>query len=604
MLAITCSRSVQACRRLQRKRWIASSNLRKGIRSRCSRPAFTYSPLKNPTKGFPQRSTERGRTAGNDMAHDVFISYSSSDKAAADAVCAKLESLRIRCWIAPRDISPGTEWSLSIVDAIEASRAFVLIFSRQANNSTQIAREVERAVNRGLPIIPLRIEDVVPSRSIAYYLGAVHWLDALYPPLEMHLEKLAVAISAILGVEGKVAAAVPAKQADTNRALAERITGELYVNRIEDLAALSVSRSLRQVLDSLAPKLPGRLDRIARQSDQILRLQDPGRRLEATESALRSLAEIQSELLDQSSAIADAVIRIAARWADLLTGAREAAQAAVEEARELENPFIFGNPIHAWSDGLFTGRRDIAVEIERNILRAAQTPTFLLYGQRRMGKTSILNQLPTLLGPGFLPVTIDCQAPATVESQPALLRHVSRCLSSALNLRLGITHNDVQTRQTKGAEPLPLDALQNDSFSVFEDWLDGFQAQLPTDTHVLLCLDEFERLNETVIAGWGTRFLDALRHWLQHRPCFALMFIGSHTFEQLGPAWTDRFSECAQVEGELPGRCRHTETAYQTDADFQPEVCAGSIGSDYKSYARSTIFDPSARIGTCTLLES
>ncbi len=293
---------------------------------------------------------------------------------------------------------------------------------------------------------------------------------------------------------------------------------------------------------------PDRLDRIARQSDQILRLQDPGRRLEATESALRSLAEIQSELLDQSSAIADAVIRIAARWADLLTGAREAAQAAVEEARELENPFIFGNPIHAWSDGLFTGRRDIAVEIERNILRAAQTPTFLLYGQRRMGKTSILNQLPTLLGPGFLPVTIDCQAPATVESQPALLRHVSRCLSSALNLRLGITHNDVQTRQTKGAEPLPLDALQNDSFSVFEDWLDGFQAQLPTDTHVLLCLDEFERLNETVIAGWGTRFLDALRHWLQHRPCFALMFIGSHTFEQLGPAWTDRFLSARRLK--------------------------------------------------------
>jgi hypothetical protein len=65
---------------------------------------------------------------------------------------------------------------------------------------------------------------------------------------------------------------------------------------------------------------------------------------------------------------------------------------------------------------------------------------------------------------------------------------------------------------------------------------------------LLLCLDEFERLQEIVIAGWGGRFLDALRHWLQHRPHFALMFIGSHTFEQLGSAWTDRFLSARRVK--------------------------------------------------------
>jgi hypothetical protein len=44
------------------------------------------------------------------MARDVFISYSSKDKPTADAVCATLEANGIRCWIAPRDVVPGSDW--------------------------------------------------------------------------------------------------------------------------------------------------------------------------------------------------------------------------------------------------------------------------------------------------------------------------------------------------------------------------------------------------------------------------------------------------------------------------------------------------------------
>jgi TIR domain len=44
------------------------------------------------------------------MAHDVFISYSSKDKTIADAVLAKLEERGLRCWIASRDIIPGSNW--------------------------------------------------------------------------------------------------------------------------------------------------------------------------------------------------------------------------------------------------------------------------------------------------------------------------------------------------------------------------------------------------------------------------------------------------------------------------------------------------------------
>jgi predicted kinase len=133
------------------------------------------------------------------MAHDVFVSHSAKDKPTADAVCAVLESQGIRCWVAPRDIIPGKDWGESIVEAIKGARVMVLVFSTNANNSQQIKREVERAVNKGIPIIPLRIEDVVPTASLEYFLSTPHWLDAFTPPLEKHLQFLAQIIRQIVG---------------------------------------------------------------------------------------------------------------------------------------------------------------------------------------------------------------------------------------------------------------------------------------------------------------------------------------------------------------------------------------------------------------------
>jgi hypothetical protein len=125
------------------------------------------------------------------MAHDVFISYSSKDKPTADAVCARLEAKGVRCWIAPRDVIPGSDWSESIIDGISGARAVVLVYSQSANESPQVRREIERAVAKGLAIIPFRIQDVPMSKSLEYFISTPHWLDAITPPLEQHLDYLA-----------------------------------------------------------------------------------------------------------------------------------------------------------------------------------------------------------------------------------------------------------------------------------------------------------------------------------------------------------------------------------------------------------------------------
>src|SRR2546425_19134 len=132
------------------------------------------------------------------MAHDVFISHSHKDKAAADSMWATLEKHGVRCWVAPRDIDPGMEWGKAIIHALSNCRVMVLVFSASANDSPQIRREVERAVNKGVTIIPVRIEDVAPDESLEYFMSSVHWLDALTPPLEQHLEHLARTVGVLL----------------------------------------------------------------------------------------------------------------------------------------------------------------------------------------------------------------------------------------------------------------------------------------------------------------------------------------------------------------------------------------------------------------------
>ncbi|MGC2236240.1 MAG: TIR domain-containing protein [Pyrinomonadaceae bacterium] len=131
------------------------------------------------------------------MAHDVFISYSSKDKSAAEAVCAKLESEGINCWIAPRDIPPSARYAQSIINGISASRLMIFIFSSNANDSEHVESEIDRAYNKRIPIIPLRIEDIPLSGSLEYYLSTAQWFDAL-PPLEEHLQKLPEVVRRLL----------------------------------------------------------------------------------------------------------------------------------------------------------------------------------------------------------------------------------------------------------------------------------------------------------------------------------------------------------------------------------------------------------------------
>jgi len=122
--------------------------------------------------------------------HQVFISYSSPDRALAHDLCVHLEAQQIPCWIAPRDVVPGSDFPGSIVDAIDASKVMILIFSKNSNNSPHVVRELTRAVTRNILIIPFRIEDILPTKNMDYLINVAQWFNAMPPPPQQYFGSL------------------------------------------------------------------------------------------------------------------------------------------------------------------------------------------------------------------------------------------------------------------------------------------------------------------------------------------------------------------------------------------------------------------------------
>jgi TIR domain-containing protein len=132
----------------------------------------------------------------------IFVSYSSRDKLIADAICSRLENQGIRCWIAPRDVNPGSDYSDQISEALERSTAMVMVFSSGSNSSRHVKSEIDRAFSLDKVIIPFRVENVELDKGLAYYLSKTHWLDALTKPLEQHIDRLAGTIRKVSGLDG------------------------------------------------------------------------------------------------------------------------------------------------------------------------------------------------------------------------------------------------------------------------------------------------------------------------------------------------------------------------------------------------------------------
>ena len=131
------------------------------------------------------------------MDHDVFISYSSKEKSVAYGVCHYLEEHGIKCWIAPRDIPPSSDYGDLIDKAIESCSVTVLIFSQWASLSKWVKGEINVAFDEGKPIIPFRIDETAITGALRVMLKQKHWIEA-YPSYVDRLPDLLRSICSIV----------------------------------------------------------------------------------------------------------------------------------------------------------------------------------------------------------------------------------------------------------------------------------------------------------------------------------------------------------------------------------------------------------------------
>jgi TPR repeat protein len=132
------------------------------------------------------------------MAHDVFVSYAGDELPLARRIAAYLEAQGITCWIAARDAVGGADYGQEIVNAIEASKAVLFLFSASVLDSNHIPNELERATSFGRQIVPFRVDQVLPNRAIELWMSRAHWLDAARDNPDAKFPQLAEALGAAI----------------------------------------------------------------------------------------------------------------------------------------------------------------------------------------------------------------------------------------------------------------------------------------------------------------------------------------------------------------------------------------------------------------------
>lgn len=266
-------------------------------------------------------------------------------------------------------------------------------------------------------------------------------------------------------------------------------------------------------------------------------------RYKALEQMISSLQQIHPDKALRTVDLNRRLDKVVNQWHILARQARETLQ-SVSGRLYINNPYAPGNPLEL-GDPLFVGRNDIVQKLGQ-ALQQRSRPTFLLTGERRMGKSSIIKQLPVLLGPRYLPVFFDLQRPGMIASSAAFFATLAAGIEKQLKER---------SLPVQKLERSVLDhAQQQDEFKVydiFEQWLVDIEQTLEEVNCVLILIfDEFEKLEDA--EKRGTISLDLLFDWfrsvIQNRAHLALLFSGAKLVGDMGRSWAGYFINVERIK--------------------------------------------------------
>ncbi len=192
----------------------------------------------------------------------------------------------------------------------------------------------------------------------------------------------------------------------------------------------------------------------------------------------------------------------------------------VEEFRKAPNTYIVGTPL--MTRKLFFGREKALNFAIDNLKGGIQNNVLIFFGQRRIGKSSILYQLrETELKGEYLFVYIDCQGFADADTPRLLYRICNDIRKSA-------------GRENINIERPALSKFKENTFLELDDYLDKVEEALG-EKRVALMFDEYEFLEYKVKDGSvSPEIFNKLRNLMQHRnEKLAFIFVGTHRLTEL-----------------------------------------------------------------------
>lgn len=212
----------------------------------------------------------------------------------------------------------------------------------------------------------------------------------------------------------------------------------------------------------------------------------------------------------------------------------------------IANPFVVGRPLTAVSSSLYIGREDLFAWLGENLSGAGQSNALLLYGPRRIGKTSTLYQLVEgergrslreNRARRLFPAYIDLQRYAGRPTDEWL-----RCLARDVCRRVNTSNLERST---------PDSAVPGETaFAAFDRCLDRLEETLPDDGLILLAIDEVEEIRAGIEAGTlEPEVLAYLRSQIQHRARVIFLLCGSAALLQ--PFWSSLVNLTARHEVSL-----------------------------------------------------
>jgi hypothetical protein len=313
-----------------------------------------------------------------------------------------------------------------------------------------------------------------------------------------------------------------------------RIAEAIQARRLEaDIRTLEEAKTVQaigSIHGSITPsELPDPISVLLRRFSRISQSVDAALRQESSYNQRQVLKSVEdrldSLLMEISRTNERDAVRfrpIAAGWRLILNNYIRELTETAELRQEIDSPYITGNPLTD-QQVIFVGRTDISIRIEQ-LLADRRRPPLLLYGQRRMGKTSLLLNLGRMLSTTIVPLFVDLQgAPSQANGHAGFLYNLARAMIDSANEQRHML-----------LPALSRDELMQDPFTRFNEWLDEVEKVLGQNT-ALLILDEFEALDHAFDENRfdPVRVLGMLRHLIQHRPRFKVLLAGSHTLDEL-----------------------------------------------------------------------